>query len=135
MAALTAGAALLQAGGSLMEGLSASRSLRSQARAEESNAVMALVRGKQKEDLIRRRARRHLGKVRAAAGKAGVRMTGSPIDAIAASAAEFEIDAMNARFNAEAEAQQARTRAKAARKKAKRSVVGAAIKTGTALLL
>lgn len=60
------------------------------------NAKLEEIGGLQKSSLIRRRARRHKASQRVAIAKAGVTVEGSPMDALAASAAESEVDAVNA---------------------------------------
>lgn len=93
------------------------------AEAASFNAAVTEVQGAQKEMLIRRRAKSYRGTMRTAVAKAGVRLEGSPLEAIAASAAAAEMDALNTRFEAQASAKLDRMRGSTAIKQGK---IGAA---------
>lgn len=56
--------------------------------------------GVQRERLIRKQGERAKGRLRAAVGKSGVTMEGSPMEALAESAMNIEMDALNARYGA-----------------------------------
>ena len=78
---------------------------RAEKKAADFNALVSEERGKQQERLIRRNTKRQLGKIRASVAKSGVRMEGSPLEVLAESAANAEVDALNARYNARIQAQ------------------------------
>lgn len=115
MAAM-AGGSILGAMGTLAQGKAAEQEAK-------FNAQMAEVEGRQREASVRRRGRRQMGSIRAAIGKSGVTSEGSPMEVLAESAAAIEMDAVNARLNAQMTADTLRARGKAARKASK---IGAA---------
>lgn len=115
---------ITQASGARQEGKAAQA-------AAEFNAQISEAQGKQKESLIRRRGRRQLGRMRASIGKAGVTIEGSPMEAMADQAAEQEIDALNARFDAMANARLQRMGGQAAAKRGKRESAAALLGTVT----
>lgn len=82
--------------------------IREQAAAEERaanfNADLLEQQGLQREAFLRRRSRQAQGGVRARIAKSGVRLEGSPLQALAQGAAESEIDALNVRFDAQTQA-------------------------------
>lgn len=65
------------------------------------NASLTEQAGLQEEQLIRRSGRRSESTMRASIAKSGVTMEGSPLEAIAQNAANFEIDALNTRYNSQ----------------------------------
>lgn len=67
--------------------------------ANKFNAMMAMEEAESREDLIRRNADRQLGTIRSQLGKSGATAQGTPILALAESASNAEIDALNARFS------------------------------------
>lgn len=112
----------IQAKGQLMAG-------EAEQQAANFNAMLEEKAGFQKEALIRSQARRHKGKQRAAIGKAGVRLEGSALDALAETAARAEVDATNARKEALLNAEMLRRGGKMA-KKGSRLAAGATLLSG-----
>lgn len=118
--AMMAGGTLLGIAGTLAQG-------EASARAAEYNAQIEEDAGRRRADLVRKRGRRALGTMRTSIAKSGVRMEGSPMDAFAESAANIELDALNAIYAGETSAAMRRFEAKSARK-------GARISAGAQLL-
>lgn len=87
-------------------------------KAEEFNALMTEAQGKQQESLIRRRGEQTISRAKALIGKSGVTLEGSPLEAIAESAAQTEMDILNTRFTTRTSAFLSRERGKQARKQA-----------------
>lgn len=98
--------------------------------ASEYNALISEEKGRQQEALIRRESRRHRGRMRAAIAKSGVTTEGSPLIALAESAANAEFDALNARVSAQAEARLSRKAGRTAQKQAKLGALGSVLQTG-----
>lgn len=84
--------------------------------AAQYNAAVTEAEGLQRSKLIRKRGRRSLGSMRTAIAKAGVTTEGSPMEAIAESAANIEIDALNAVYSSQSEAAMTRLEGRQARK-------------------
>lgn len=87
--------------------------------AADINAQLALSRGAKEAEQIHQRGDRHVGKMRAAIGKAGVAMSGSAKLAITEAIRTSKEDALQAQFNAEREAIIQRSKARSARSAAK----------------
>lgn len=91
----------LMAGGTLMNVYGQYQQGKAAEKAAEYNARIQEITGRQKESLIRRQGRKELSRIRTAVSKSGVRMEGSPMEVLAESAANIEMDALNARFGME----------------------------------
>ena len=124
----------LIAGSQLLGGAMKAKGSRSAGRAAqqaaEFNADIIEQQGLQKEGLLRRRSRRQLGRMRTAIAKSGVQLEGSPLEALAASAAESEIDVLNARFDSQTAAKLERMGGASARKSANRAATAELLNTG-----
>lgn len=125
---------ILAVGSALLGGAQGASAPRQQGRATqqaaEFNAKLAEVRGAQQEGLLRRRSRRRQGAIRTAIAKSGVTLEGSPLQAMADSAAEAEIDALNARFDAMANARLFRMQGQQARRQARQPSASSLLSTG-----
>ena len=120
---------------SIGQGVLAAKAAKQQAQAisdaAEYNAVRAEQEGQAKQSRLRRQARRKLSSQRVKFAKAGVRIEGSPLDLLAQNAAEFELDALDARIAATNTSVLENKRAHEARKAGK-TAVGAALLKGLA---
>src|SRR3990167_383653 len=65
----------------------------------------------QEEATARRRKRSYLSSIQASAGARGIQLSGSPLLAMAESAAEFELDIQNQKFNSQIESRRLRSQA------------------------
>lgn len=99
------GAAIIGAIGSVQQGNAAKSAANYNARVAENNATLARQQAAAQEEQHRRLARRQLGQMRAAYGASGVTMEGSPLDILAQSAKDAELDALNIRYGGELKAQ------------------------------
>lgn len=119
---LAAGAAGVSAIGSIHQGQSQAAAARFNAQVSEQNAQIVRQQAAEEESRARREGRRLLGRQRAAIGASGIQVEGSPLDVLADTAAELELDALTVRHRGLLEAlgltQQAsldRARARSAR--------------------
>jgi len=126
MAAM-AGGTLMNIMGTLQQGEAAEQ-------AAMFNAELREIEGREKERLIRKRGRADLSRIRSAIGKAGVTAAGSPMEVIAESAANTEMDALNARFGYQTDATMTRATG-LARKRASRMSAAASLLSGGAKAL
>ena len=123
MAAM-AGGSLLNIMGTLQQGEAAEQ-------AAMFNAELREIEGREKERLIRKRGRADLSRIRAAIGKSGVTSAGSPMEVLAESAANAEMDALNARFGYQTDATVIRAEGRS-RKRASRISAAASLLSGGA---
>lgn len=142
------GTAVLGAGAAVYEGQVASANAKAQANAEEYNAVVATnaardanLQAGSREEAARRHARQILGKQRAAIAESGAGFGGTYAGVIDQSAANAELDALNARYQGDiesrgllAQAEQARYGARVSRMNAKSARTAGYINAGAAAL-
>lgn len=102
---LMVASSVMSAAGSIQQGNSAKAAAEYNARVAENNAITARQQAAAQEEQHRRLARRQLGQMRAAYGASGVTMEGSPLDILAQSAKDAELDALNIRYGGELKAQ------------------------------
>ena len=119
--------------GALTGAMGAIQSGRAQVAANNYNAAQDRMEAAVEESRRRREGKRALGAIRAGISKSGVTTEGTPLMVLAESAADAEIDALNARWQGEASARQYEMRASAARK-AIPYAVGASLLTGAGKL-
>lgn len=100
---------------------------KAQADAANYNARMAELQGQQRAGLIRRQGQRQLSTIQANLAKSGATSAGTPLMVMAESAADVEIDAMNAMWSAQQESSLQRTSAINARRAGN-------VRAGTSLL-
>lgn len=106
---LTVASAATGAVGSVMAGNAQAASASAQAQIARNNAILAGQRadqevqiGKQEEERLRRDVSRVIGSQRAMTGASGIDLSaGSPLDVLAATAKEGEMDALTIRANAQ----------------------------------
>lgn len=95
--------------GGLLTGLfgavGANQQAEANAQIAEYNAQLERRRGLAEEERRRRESAVRIGALKAAVGKSGVTMEGTPLLILAQSAAEAEVDALNARWSANQSAQ------------------------------
>lgn len=106
--ALGVGGALMSAVGALQAGANADR-------VGQYNAAAAQQQAAADEATQRRRANALLGQARANAGASGIELSGSPLEVIANSAAEAELDALNIRYGGQVRAERSRIEGSVAR--------------------
>lgn len=94
----------LQLAGTFLSGVSAKAQGDAAARAAEYNAQAAEMEAASREQAQRAQSQRQLGTIRANIGKSGATMEGTPLLALAESAANAEIDALNTRFTGQRQA-------------------------------
>jgi hypothetical protein len=100
-------------------GLSVAGALRSgqaNSQAADYNAAMAQREASSKEVRIRQEGERSIGRLRASISKSGATFEGTPLMALAESAANNEIDALNVRQGGEMESSLYRMRGQSARR-------------------
>lgn len=95
---------LLSAAGTAVSAIGSIAQGRAGAAADTYNAQAAQVEAQAKETAQRADAARHIGAQRAAIGKSGASFVGTPILALAESASQAEIDALNTRYTGERQA-------------------------------
>ena len=95
--------AMAAVGGVMQAGALASQS-RAENAAAQFNARSAEQEAASKESLIRNQAARQIGTIRSQIGKSGATSAGTPLLVLAESAANAEIDALNARYTGERQA-------------------------------
>lgn len=103
---------LVQAYGQVQAGEAAQRAYEFNANQAEQNAAQAQLIAAQDERQTRILGRKALGSMRAAYGASGVTLEGSPMDVLAESAAQAELDALNIKFSGETKATNLRNQAK-----------------------
>lgn len=91
----------LKVAGTIKQAQGASNAAKYNAAVNDANAALALQQGEQLALQTARIGSRTLGSMRAGYGASGVRTdTGSPLDALAASAGQAQLDVENVRYNA-----------------------------------
>lgn len=99
----------------------------------EYNATVARQEARYAEATSRDRARRILGAGRAAVGASGVQLEGSPLDVLAQSAAEAEMDALAIRRSGQAQAAAYRYQGRQAQLAGYFGAAGTALLTGASV--
>lgn len=97
------------------------------AQAANYNARLAQMQGAQKASLTRQQGQRQLSTIRANVAKSGATSAGTPMMVLAESAANVEIDALNAMWSANQEATLSRAQGRDARQAGR-------LRAGTSLL-
>jgi hypothetical protein len=117
MSAATAGTVASGIGfaGTALSALGAIQSGNAQARAAEYNAAAIQQQAASNEASIRRNATRVRQAQEAAVGASGIELSGSPLEVIADSAANAELDALTVRYGGDVRASQERARGAQAR--------------------
>jgi len=100
----------------------------------EERAKLARQAGEVRVERLRRERRRFTARQTASFAKAGVRLTGSPLQVIADTAAELELDILLENFNTNIQIQSARTDADLDRIRARQARTAGFINAGTTLL-
>lgn len=118
---------IAQIGSAVIGAVGAKQQAESQANIAEYNAALSRQQGLAEEERRRRESAVRIGALKAAVGKSGVTMEGTPLLVLAQSAAEAEVDALNARWSANQSAQLDEMRARNYRTAGK-------INAGTSLL-
>lgn len=103
-----------QVTGSIFQARAAQEEASAVERASEINAQLARQQATREMAAIQRRGRRQLSSQRAAFGKSGLQLTGSPLERLAQNAAEIETEALNAALMGRQTAELERQRGKAA---------------------
>lgn len=98
------GSTVLDAFGGLAEASNKSAMSKAQAQLAEQNAA-------RNEAAARRETARRLGAMKAAFGKSGVQMAGTPVEVLSETASEGELDALTERWSGQSEASILRRRA------------------------
>jgi hypothetical protein len=113
LGAVSVGSALA-VGGGIVSAMGAIQSGNAQAKMAEHNANATLQQAKANEDLQRRRSEAALARGRVAVSASGIEMSGSPLDVMAQSAADAELDALTVRYGGNVRADQLRMQGRAA---------------------
>lgn len=90
--------------GSVMQANAIRQQGKAEAAAAEFNARSAEQEAASKESLIRQQAARQMGTIRSQIGKSGATSAGTPLLVLAESAANAEIDALNAQYTGQRQA-------------------------------
>lgn len=90
--------------GSVMQASAIRQQGKAEAAAAEFNARSAEQEATSKESLIRQQAARQMGTIRSQIGKSGATSAGTPLLVLAESAANAEIDALNAQYTGQRQA-------------------------------
>lgn len=132
---VTAGFLALQAAGTIYGATSEAKTLRENARIDESNAHLAEIDGARQGEAIVRAERATSAEAMAAMGMNGIAIgTGSAMDLITQNAIEREMDLLNARYAAGQEANNLRTQAGQKRGAAKGALIAGTIRAGAQVL-
>ena len=116
-------------GGTIMQASAMRAQGKAESAAAEFNARSAEQEAAAKESLIRQEAARRMGTIRSQIGKSGATSAGTPLLVLAESAANAEIDALNAQYTGQRQA--ALYRAGGANAKAQgRVMAGASLLSG-----
>jgi hypothetical protein len=94
------------------------------------NATISEARGKSEARRVRRMGKFQQGEIRASAGKAGVTMSGSALDALEEAVAVNEYDALMLKENAEDEAYMLRRKGQMAKRQGNLQTVSSILKGG-----
>lgn len=127
-------ATALQAGGALVSGLSQSSALRANARTYDTEAGIASTQGYEQEAQQRRAGSMEMGRETAAVGAAGAGYGGSAGRALAQSAQNTELDALNIRYKAQLQKWAYGAQAENLRSEASTATASGVMKAGAALL-
>lgn len=111
-AALAGAGGLMGAAGAIQQGQAESVAAEMNAQQAERNATMALARSAEQERRARIEGTKVLGDMRAGYGASGVTLEGSPLDVLQESAQTAELDALNIRYEGQAQAVGFRNEAK-----------------------
>lgn len=130
---MLAGAAL-SAIGQVKQSKGVQREYAATAEAADYNASAARMEGRAEAARIRRQSERNLGTMRASISKSGVTSQGTPMIALAESAAMGELDAMTAMWSAENEGNLYDRKSASARRAAKAERKALPFAVGTSLL-
>lgn len=90
--------------GSVMQANAIRQQGKAEAAAAEFNARSAEQEASSKESMIRQQASRQMGTIRSQIGKSGATSAGTPLLVLAESAANAEIDALNAQYTGQRQA-------------------------------
>lgn len=111
------------AGTQMLQGFMAKQQADAQADIQMANARQEELVGAQREATVRRRNRRAMAQGRAIAASSGFTSEGTFIDVLASNAAELELEALNARFDAQSAARAQRTAAKQSKARGRTALV------------
>lgn len=125
---------VIAAAGAAVSGIQQSNMNKYNAKVAKNNAISAQRIGRAEEMKQRRDAYRRMGAMRAAYGAAGVNLTGSPIDILADSAMEEELDALTIRYNYNSQAQGYQSQSMLDRRRAQSALYAGGFEAGTTLL-
>lgn len=120
--------------GTLSAAQTQAQALRYSAQVAEIEAQRARMAGEFEADQIREQARISLARSRAAAGASGIAFEGSPLEALAYSATQYELDALTALYGAETVAAGRQAGAALSRFQAGRTVLSGYLGAGAQLL-
>lgn len=122
-------------GGSIGGGILESEGIKRRAEAVDEaakfNAALERREGAERERRIRRGGRQEIGRQVAIVGASGVRLEGSPLQLIAANAAEIERQALEERLAGQQRAGVSLMRGKTAKSEARRASAAALLRGGT----
>jgi len=124
----------LQAVGGVTQGISEANAMRANARTYGTEGAIAAAQGFEQEAQTRRSTARALGRETAAVGQAGGGYGGSAGRALAQSARNMELDALNVRYKSQLQRWAYDTQAGYLRSDAKVAEAGGVMKAGAALL-
>lgn len=124
----------LAVAGTLSAAQAQAEALRYSAAVGQAEAQQARISGEFEAAQLREQARMNLARSRAAAGASGVMLEGSPLEALAYSATQYELDALAALYGAETIARGREAGSALARFQAGRTQLAGYVGAGTQLL-
>lgn len=124
----------LSALGAIQQGYATRDQMEYNATVADQNAAAARSAAALDEDTSRKKSSRILGTIRARAAASGVELGGSPLDVLADSASEAELEALTIRYRGETEARRQESEARLARARGKSAVSQGWIGAGAQLL-
>ncbi len=132
--ALMAVSTAASAGGAIYSGIKQEEAAEYSAKVAEQNAEASLKKAAYDEEAQREKVKRLLSTQRAAYGKSGVDLTGSPLLVLEDTAAQGELDALAIRYGGEIEAGQQKSKAELYRLQGQTAKTEGFIKAGTTIL-
>lgn len=120
--------------GSIQQGKAAEQAAEYNAQTSMEQAAAARAEGEAEAQRLRREGRRNIGTMRASISKSGVTSQGSPMLALAESAAMNELDVLNTRYSAQSSARASERQAGLQRAEGRSAKRAGLIGAGTSLL-
>jgi hypothetical protein len=125
----------VSAAGAIQSAIASSNAAKFNASIANRNAQLATLNAQEQERRQRRLGRKRLGALRANIGASGVALTGTPLDLLADSAAQEELDALTIRHQGKLKSTSLNLQSGLLKTQAKNELISGGLKAGSALLL